>query len=48
MFKCQPFEDSKSDKTEAKNLKCPQLDVYDNEKGENLDKYKSQEVKKKI
>ena len=39
MFKCQKFEDDKSDETEPRDLKCKRLDLRDNKKGKGLDKF---------
>lgn len=40
MLKRQKFEDSESDETESSVSKHQQLNVYDNEEGQGLDKYK--------
>ena len=39
MLKRQQFEDSESDATELRASKRPRVDEYDNEEGQDSDKY---------
>ncbi len=48
VFKCQRFKDNRSDKTESRSLKCQRLDIYDNEKGERLDKFEDKGERENI
>lgn len=45
-LKCQQFKDNKSDKTESSISKRQQLDIYKNEKKQDLDKYDGQDKSK--
>ena len=48
IFKNQQFEDSRSEKTELKGLKCQQLYMRTNEEGKSLDKFESEDEGKVI
>lgn len=48
MLICQQFQDSKSDETKSKGSKCQWLNTRDNKKGEDLNKFESEDMRKDI